>query len=914
MQSGTFYNNYSGSTVLKGGLYVYSGVLAWSNGILSCEGSSSSTLRIDNTGSYLHKLRIAKSGSAIVSLSTSNVVVGSDLSIVSGFFSCSSYTLHVGGNWSNTAGGDNFYEGSGRVVLNGLNNQSVSSETFHILELNKSGRMLIPSGVTVSCAVYDWTAGGMSVSGGAFIAGDLADDGIFGSYTLSSGSITLTQDSGQYVDLRSANINISGGVFSVYGGGGEMWMAYQGTTSFTMSGGYFDVRDQDILISSAYALNESITGGYFRTRGDFSCQRTDFNPAGGYFEFWGGGNASVFVAPGSTLSTLVVNKSSSREDREYRISRDGTRTQLTRANTLSASGTLNLSNGLIILNGIFDVSGQSVNVNNDLTVNATLKMSSGSLNVWDNVTWNGGAQVTGGSISCAGNWTFGPSSTALLNGSTVQITNPYGGSLINNSSLAGFGSVEIIASDEDPVCQYSSSVGAALKVTGTLLLSGAVTLNLNSYGCLAQSVNISEGCAMLVGDGGSLEIQSMLSLAGRLDVGPGTVNLHGFLSFPASGLLQISWGSFVCDAPWFDMRGTVYLRGGMEIDNGFFEVRNNHVYLAAHPTRVFSNAMLSFGRNFTAVEAGAYEPVWGSLIMNGGQSAALNVSSPNFLPATDIQKEGSAVVSLAGNTTLQGLLNVISGTLDLSGQVLNVLADIQVEGVLLLNPASQLRIEGGRSLSLRYGGQLHALGTNSSPVGIASYAGGYYAFEVLDGCLLKAAYCVFGNMGTNGIYIHAGATVDQSAAFEYCSFQNGAPGGWLIRMDNSQTLSVNGALFPANTWSGAGNVKKTVNAGQTTFIAYAGAFSGSDWESDPYNRISWQPGGVMPVQSLQIVRLTGTTNIQLSWQHPYPHTSFKIWAADTPNGTFSQIGTTTGLSWTGPASAMRKFYRVSVLN
>ncbi|HPN40779.1 MAG TPA: hypothetical protein PKX36_04545 [Candidatus Cloacimonadota bacterium] len=912
VQSGTLSHGYTGTTIVKGNLHAYSGSLNFYAGTVSLEGNSSSSIRIDNSGSYLHKLRIAKSGSAGVSLSTSNTVVGNDLSIVSGYLSTGANTLYVAGNWTNGVGPDAFYEGTGRVVFNGLSNQNCSSETFNILELNKSGRLLVPIGSTISCAVYDWTSGGLTVSGGSFTASDLADDGIFGSYTLSAGSIELTQDASHYVDLRSANINISGGVFSVYGGGGAMWMAYQGTTTFTMSGGYFDVRDQDIMINSAYLLNETITGGYIRTRGDLTVQRTDFNPAGGYLEFWGGTNSSVFVASGSTLWTLVVNKTSTREDQDFRLSRDGTRTTLTRANTLSASGSLLISEVLIILNGVFDVNGQTITVNNDLTVNGTLKMSSGSLTVYDTVTWNGSAQVSGGSISCAGEWTFGSSSTALLNGSQVLINNPYGGVLTNHSSLAGFGNLEINATEEDPVCHYSSPAGTPLKVAGTLLLSGSVTLNLNSFGCQAQSLSINEDCALLVGDSGSLDIQSSLTLAGRLDVGPGSVSTHGFITFPASGLLSIDWGSFINDSPWFDMRGTVYLRGGMDIDNGSFEIMNNNVYLASHPTRVFSNAMLTFGRGFTAYEAGAYQPVWGSLVLNGSSSSALYLAADNYLSYLDIQKDPAATVMLAGNALATGYVWVHSGKLDLGGYDLTVQGDLGVQGELILPPDSDILIASGQTLSVRYGGSLKALGAISQPVSVSSYGtGGYYAFEVWDGSSIAASYCAFSHMDANGVYIQNGAVIDPTVAFDHCVFQSGAPGGWLLRMDNNQTLTVNGPLFPANTWSGAGNVLKTVNSGSTTFIAYSGAFSGPTYETDPFNRINWQQGGIMPVQNLRISATED--NYTLNWDYSYPYSCFKVYSADSPDGTFSFLGTSSALNWTAQITGARRFYRVTAV-
>lgn len=913
VNDGVLNHAYTGNTIIKGNLHAYTGgSLAFYAGTISCEGTSSASLRIDTPGSYLHKLTLAKTGSAGISLSTSNIVVGSDLSIVSGYLSCGANTLYVGGNWINSAGPDAFYEGTGRVVLNGLANQTVSTETFNVLELNINGRMLIPSSSSVNCAIYDWTGGGISVNGGSFTALDLADDGIFGSYTLNSGTIDFTQDSSQYIDLRAANLNISGGVFRINGGGGALWMAYQGTTNFTMSGGYFDVRDQDILISNAYPLVETITGGFIRTTGDFTVQRTDFNPAGGSVELWGGTNAYLSMAAGSSLSTLLVNKASTREDREFRTGRDGNRMPLTRANTVFPTGNMSLGENMLILNGVFDCSGYNISITNDLSVLGQLKMSSGSFSIADDVIWNGGAQVSGGTITCGGNWTFGASSTAVLNGSTVVMSNPFGSTITNNSPVAGFGSLEINATEEDPVCSYS---GTTLRVAGALNLLGAVSLNLNQGSCQTNTLSIPAECALIVGDGGSLEVQSTLSLAGSLDIGPGSVATHGFFNFPASGLISIDGGDFSNDAPWMDFRATFNLYGGLQINGGSFSILNNNVYLAAHPTRIFNSAYLTFGRGFTAISAGVYEPVWGSLKLNGNNSSALNVSGGNYIASLEVQKTDDASVILSSNTILQENSQIISGTLDLNGYSLTLYGDLNVDGDLQLTPGSSLAISGDKALRIRNGGSFQALGTSTQGVSI-SRAGttGYYALEALSGSQVAATYSNFAYMNANGVYIQSGAIVDTDAAFNHCTFQNGASGGYLLRVDNAQNLTLNGVIFPANNWSGAGNVKKTVNSGNLTFIAYSGGFSGPAYENDPYNRINWQASGIMPVQNLQLTLQSGASPILLTWEYPYPYTSFKIYGANSPDGTFSLIGTSTGLSWSGSAASAKRFYRVTAIN
>lgn len=916
VNSGTFYNGYSGNTILKGSLNVYSGgAIGFYDGSLRCEGSTSSSLRIDTTGSYLRNLTIAKTGTAGVSLSTSNIIVGGELRISSGYLNCGGNTLAVGGNWVNTAGPDSFYEGTGRVVFNGQVNQTVSSETFNILEVNKNGQLQFPAGSSVLCAVYDWTSGTINVSGGSFTASDLADDGIFGSYILSGGSIDFTQDSSHYVDLRSANINISSGVFAIHGGGGPLWMSYLGTTTFTMSGGYFDVRDQDILIGSTYPFIETITGGYIRTSGDFTVQRTDFNPTGGYVELWGGSNATIFVATGSNLKSLLVNKTSAREEATFKTARDGSTIPLTRANTVSASGNLSITDYLIIMNGVFDVSGFTVNVSNDLQVLGQLKMSSGTLNVGDIVTWNGSSQVTGGTITCSGAWTFGPASTAVLTGSTVILNNPYGAILANNSTLTAFGSLELSASEENPVFSYTSTAGAILKVNGALTVSGMATLNLFEGICQTNSLLINTDCALIVGDGGSLDVATTLTLNGSLDIGPGTVTTHGFINFPATGMISTEWGSFTNDAPWFDIRGTVYLRGGLNIDNGSFEIRNNNVQITSHPTRIFSNAMLIFGRNFTAVEPGAYQPIWGSLILNGGNSSSLYVTGDNYLSALEVAKTDAASVTLYCDTYTTSMVSVDSGVLNLNGYLLDVQGVMYVYGELYLPESSTLRILSGWELNIYYNGVLRAEGSSLNYASITrSGTTGYYALNVFEGGTIAASWASFEFTDPNGVYIHDGATVDPVTSLANCRFMNGAPGGYLLRIDNSQNFTVNGAQFPTNTWSGAGNVRKTVNAGNVSFIAYSGAFSGSVFESDPYNRIAWQLNGIMPVLNLSITQVSGANPIQLTWEYPYPHTGFRIYASDSPDGTFTLISSSPNTFWSGPASTRYKFYRVTALN
>jgi len=891
----TIYVGYSGYTVLKKNLTVFSGAdIACISGTLSFEGADNASIRIDDSGSYFYKLRIAKSGSAAVALASGNVIVNSDLLINSGVFSCSSQTLKVGGNWTNTVGSSGFYESTGRVVLNGTGNATLSSETFNILELSKTGSMIIPAGSTVICASYDWTAGSYSVSGGTFTVNDLADDGIFGTITLSAGTINYTQNAAQYIDLHGS-LTITGGNFNLYGGGGKMWLAYQASTSFTLSGsGGLDVKNQGIFVSSAYTLNENITGGTIRCTGDVEIQRSDFNPTGGSIELYGTGYKNLICASGSNLASVIINKTA-----PYYVSNSG-------------STNLNLGGNLTISSGSFHLSGHALNLFN-LYVNGNLTMNSGgSISASGNVVWNGSATISSGSISCEGNWTFGAGCTADLTGCTVNMNDLYGGDITNHSPTASFGNLNLNGTEENPVCSYTSLYSQSLRVSGNLMVNQFMTLNLNEGACTAGSVTIGENASLIVGDGGNLTIANNFNLNGHLNIGPGTVLVHGFFYFPASGSLETDYGSFTCDAPWLDMRSTIYLYGGIRINSGTMEISDNNVYLANHILRDLYAAILVFGRSFYATETGAYTPIGGELRFTGANSSAVYLDGNNYCPDLIVQKNNNeATVLLSANAMVQGNTSVNSGRLDLNGYTLSADNQINVSGELCLYPGSGLLIAGGQILNVNNGGRLSVNGIDSTTTLISRLgSAGFYTFNINSGGTISASYATFECMDSNGVNVHSGAIIDSYACFDNCIFRNGVSGGKLLQVNNSQMLTISGASFPLNAGAGSKNVAKTTDHGELTFIAYSGVFSGEAFEQDPYNRISWQAAGISQINYVQIAPAATPGMVSLSWDYPYPFTRFRIMRSVSPEGVYSQIGSSTTTNWSGVSDSSKAFYRV----
>ncbi len=94
-------------------------------------------------------------------------------------------------------------------------------------------------------------------------------------------------------------------------------------------------------------------------------------------------------------------------------------------------------------------------------------------------------------------------------------------------------------------------------------------------------------------------------------------------------------------------------------------------------------------------------------------------------------------------------------------------------------------------------------------------------------------------MNTNGVNIKNGALVDVVKPFNNCTFRNGQAAGRSDENRKHQTFYVENAVFPTNTWAGAFNVTKAVNAGMVYFVTATGGFAGESFDNDPNSRIMW---------------------------------------------------------------------------
>ncbi|HPS38756.1 MAG TPA: hypothetical protein PL124_05015, partial [Candidatus Cloacimonadota bacterium] len=330
------------------------GTLQMDNGSIRFDGASASSISIQPTD-YLYNLTLAKTGTANVNM-TGNLIVSGSVNIGGGVLNTNGYNLTLAKNWINAVGADGFIESTGQVILNGTGDQTINSENFNILILNKaSGEMIVPSTAQISCQQYDWQAGAYRVDGGWFVVQDLIDNGIYGTITLNSGHIVYNQDVANWIDLRG-NLTIHDGNFTVNGGSGPSYWPYIDAASITMDGGTLDFTGSGILVNSTPALTDNISGGVIRTPRDFTINRPDFNPTGGDLELYGSGDAVITSTAGSNIYSLVINKSSSKEQSEHLpvyYDRRGHPIPVTRTNNVTASTDLDLNGSFALIAGTF---------------------------------------------------------------------------------------------------------------------------------------------------------------------------------------------------------------------------------------------------------------------------------------------------------------------------------------------------------------------------------------------------------------------------------------------------------------------------------------------------------------------------------------------------------------------------------
>jgi len=274
---------------------------------------------------------------------------------------------------------------------------------------------------------------------------------------------------------------------------------------------------------------------------------------------------------------------------------------------------------------------------------------------------------------------------------------------------------------------------------------------------------------------------------------------------------DMTW-SGVLNHPGFSSPNTysMLLNGSLQLDpNMNYAYNGNVTFQSTSIGNTLNTNGLSFTNNvyFNGVGGG-----W-TLLSNTGSTGTTSLSVTNGL--IDL---GSYLYESSGTTIIDG-------------------------GTLKLSDNSLLEVGSGDSIVVRSGGTLEVLGSAGNEATIKGYNNQNYTFRVRSGGTISAEHASFKHMDDKGLYVMDGATINATHHFDNCSFEGGSLVGdrTVLTIDNNQTLTIDQATFPHNTWNGLYNVAKNLNQGHLTFTNASGNFAGVIFENDSHGLIDW-PG------------------------------------------------------------------------
>ncbi|MBM3322408.1 hypothetical protein FJY69_02880, partial [candidate division WOR-3 bacterium] len=331
----------------------------------------------------------------------------------------------------------------------------------------------------------------------------------------------------------------------------------------------------------------------------------------------------------------------------------------------------------------------------------------------------------------------------------------------------------------------------------------------------------------------------------RVDIWAGTVNILGTSSSSLRLLTNNpGWG-------WFMTGGTLNLSGGITTSIGSF-------FTATDSARV----------RFVGTTSATV------LLMSGSSSYNRWALNQVF-----VEKTGGAVVTcttasgpVGGNVTALVGLTVNSGaTIRLGGSFRAdsgyVFGSVTNNGTIVMNNVSEgkhitvngtftnsgtfdlgprvLRLgtaSASGTVTNTSGATFNAVGTSATDTStvIAVSATYPYSFTVQSGATIAARYARFQWMNTSGINVASGATVHSTNNFSNCTFEHGSIAGPMLKLENSQNIS----MSEANFYATAGyNIEKLANQGHDSVMGGLGTRWGEDHDNDPNNRVYWEPPG-----------------------------------------------------------------------
>ncbi len=452
-----------------------------------------------------------------------------------------------------------------------------------------------------------------------------------------------------------------------------------------------------------------------------------------------------------------------------------------------------------------------MDVNGNLTITSgTLSTGTVALDIEGNVSITGSLTTGVSTITAAGNWnttgTFSGTNTLTLDGGNQNISGSFNHLVMGGTS--------------------TKTATAALDINGNLSINSGVTFNAGALThTLAGNWNNSAGTftastSTILFDGTGTQ--------GLTSGGTGATKAFNNLSVNKSGgTLQLTAAN------------DLDVNGNLIITVGTFNANTSDLFVSGN----FNNG-------------GTFLAGTGTLTFNGSSGSYSINDGSSGLGVVEVDAAGT-VYQLVGTTAIKGNLTITAGTLDLNGNTLTFgdanTDALSISDSLVIDANAILRMYtgsgSGTGLTVNNGGTIIIVGSAGNRATVTRYNGtgasDRYSFTVASGATIEANYAIFEYMGTSGINLQTGSTLDATNNFSNTNFINGPGSGSYLVVDdisgsNTFAITATGFLSDGPTY----NVDKTATDDTLNFDQAFGVFAGAANENDPGGIVNWTAGVV----------------------------------------------------------------------
>jgi len=841
-------------------------------------------------------IQISDSGkSNTISLGSDFTITG-NLEIAAGTFNMNSYTCNVSGTTdiygtlAMTNAASNLT--SGTINWNSGSNDNVTAGTFHAdnWRFNEGTNAMLGTGNTAYCAVIYFPTD---------------SDAEFGNLVGGSTSKLLQGGSGKaYYPLRVAgNFTAQSGTW-----GFEYGLIVMGN-AIIQSGCYLSFSyGCDMSCAGSLTLAGGLTlyiGSEATVNGDFIFPNTGSLYAGGgtFTNDFNGGMVSLSGKMTLTTGIIAFPNRSVSISSTFDDQISGGTFRVGKTFAANSAGTFQPSGGTMEF--INASSGNYVQViNGNYLYNMVLNKPGSSFMVYDNLTLKGSMTIDAGTLNS--------------NNKTIDVAKDWHNNVGPAAFTEGTGTV-IFNGNWGQECSTEEFYRLVLnKPTGDLQLFNGQDVSCQIYQWLDGEIHVSSGIftAYDLFDNGIFgayyvdgidatvdlyqDNSQYVDLNGSIAINNGQMNIYGgnsmsYWPYASNASITMSGGEidykdvdiYVYDSPSYTLTenitgGVIRTSGGFLVNVPTFTPTGGTVELYGGLNTAISNVVGSNFHNLAINKSGATDEGFEPLISQDRNGESIMLSRSNE-------------VLLNSDVLINGNLSVNAGKLNMgyAGYDMTCMGSANIENGASLQIGSASQFKLNTALTVKNGGTLNSTGALGFESYITRAATNRYLFDVQSGGNIGSSYTIFEYMGTNGINIASGAVVDPAQAFNNCTFRQGLSANTLLTMNSTQTLECTGAIFPANTWGGTNNIKKTNNAGRITLYDYSGGFAGPGHESDPYNRVDWYtPQLSASPLVINVNPPAGTTSITVSSNLAWTATESSTWFSISPlsgsnNGTIT---------------------------